>query len=273
MRTPARGRRPAPRASGFSTTGAAPARSRSRTSSSRVGWLTRSSPSLRLGSRRAGRGCGARARRAPACATACRRQAVQLGLDLARVRREQQDPTADRDRLLDRVGDEEHGEAGVVPEPQQLVLHLAAGERVERGEGLVHQQDVRLHGHAAGDGDALLHAARKRVGIGCRRTWSGRPCRCSGRPARRPARWTRRCSARAKRTFCSHRLPGEELVELLEDHHPVRAGLGDRVPSQADAPLDRSQIAAHRLEQGGFPAARGAEQDETVRRETLKSTR
>src|ERR1043165_4950827 len=38
------------------------------------------------------------------------RAAVQLGLDLARMRRQQQDAGADLDRFRDRVGDEQHGE-------------------------------------------------------------------------------------------------------------------------------------------------------------------
>ena len=41
------------------------------------------------------------------------------------MRRQQQDPVADADRLRDRMRDEQHRELRVVPEPQQLVLHLA----------------------------------------------------------------------------------------------------------------------------------------------------
>ena len=62
------------------------------------------------------------------------------------------------------------GELCVVPKLHQLILHLAAGERVERGKGFVHQQDVWLHGHAARNRHALLHAARKRMRIAvCKR--------------------------------------------------------------------------------------------------------
>ena len=57
-------------------------------------------------------------------------------------------------------------EPRVLPELQQLLLHLAPRQRVERGEGLVHQQDVGLHRHGARNGDALLHAAGQRVRIG-----------------------------------------------------------------------------------------------------------
>src|SRR4051812_17343742 len=58
--------------------------------------------------------------------------APHLRLHLPRMRREQQDPVADEHGFGNGVGDEEDGEAGVLPEAQQLLLHLAAGERVER---------------------------------------------------------------------------------------------------------------------------------------------
>src|SRR5215203_5561604 len=71
---------------------------------------------------------------------------VQLRLDLPRMGREQEDAVADLDRLGNRVRHEQDGELRLVPELQELVLHLASGKRVERREGLVHQEDVGLHG-------------------------------------------------------------------------------------------------------------------------------
>src|SRR5579871_2304108 len=56
--------------------------------------------------------------------------AVELALDLAGMRREQQDAVADQHRLGNRVGDEQHGEARVGPQREELLLHLAPGERV-----------------------------------------------------------------------------------------------------------------------------------------------
>src|SRR5712672_2681433 len=67
---------------------------------------------------------------------------VELGLDAAGMRREHQDAAADQQRLLDRMGDEDHREADLLPQSDQLLLHLAAGERVERRERLVHQQHL-----------------------------------------------------------------------------------------------------------------------------------
>jgi hypothetical protein len=39
------------------------------------------------------------------------------------------------------------------------ILKMGAGQRVERAEGLVEQQDLRLHGERPGNADTLLHAA------------------------------------------------------------------------------------------------------------------
>ena len=41
----------------------------------------------------------------------------------------------------------------------QLVVEEVPGDRVERAEGLVHEQDLGVLGQGAGEGDALAHAA------------------------------------------------------------------------------------------------------------------
>src|SRR3546814_8574129 len=66
---------------------------------------------------------------------------VQLRLHLSRMRRHHENAVADDQRLLDRMGHEQHREPHIVPQIQKLLLHLAARQRVERREGLVHQQD------------------------------------------------------------------------------------------------------------------------------------
>ena len=44
---------------------------------------------------------------------------------------------------------------------EKLVLQLAANQRIERREGLIHQQDVGVGGEGARQTDALLHAPRE----------------------------------------------------------------------------------------------------------------
>src|SRR3546814_5279226 len=57
------------------------------------------------------------------------------------------------------MGEEDDGLAQHRLQAQELVLHLAADQRVERREGLVEEPDLRLHRQRAGDADALLLAA------------------------------------------------------------------------------------------------------------------
>ncbi len=226
---------------------------------------------LRLRRRRAACGsCRSSARDALPSVIRVARHAVQFGLDLSRMRREQQDPAADPDRLGDRVRDEEHGEARVVPELQQLVLHLAARERVERREGLVHQQDIGFHRHPARDGHALLHSTgqRMRQAVGeFRQVDLGDcvsrllPCRLGAEPAARDER---------KHHVLGHRLPRQQLVEFLEYHHPVGPRSRHDLAFETDPALDRIQVAADRLQQRRLAAARRAEQDEAVGLEDLE---
>src|SRR3712207_9443749 len=85
---------------------------------------------------------------------------AHLGAHAPGMRREHEDARADDDRLLDRVGHEQHGEAELVPQPQKLLLHLAPRQRVEGREGLVHQKNVGLR------------SEERRVGTECRSRWS-----------------------------------------------------------------------------------------------------
>ena len=50
------------------------------------------------------------------------------------------------------------------PQFEKLLVELVAHDLVERAEGLVHQEQLRVEGERAGDRDALLHAARQLPG-------------------------------------------------------------------------------------------------------------
>ncbi len=101
-----------------------------------------------------------------------------------------QDPVAELEGLGQVVGDEHHRLADLVVQPDDLVLHVPADQRVERGERLVEQQHVRVAGQRPGQPDALLHAAGELVGVGRARSRTGRPARSPRWPAAcaRPAR-------------------------------------------------------------------------------------
>ena len=80
------------------------------------------------------------------------------------------DPVAEAHRLAHVVGDEDHREAGLAPEPLELVVQHVAGHGVERAERLVHEEDVGLLRERAGERDALAHAAGELVRAACRRS-------------------------------------------------------------------------------------------------------
>ena len=114
-----------------------------------------------------------------------------------------QDPVAEAQRLAEVVGDEDHRLADLAVQADDLVLHVAADERVERRERLVEEQHVGVAGQRPGEADALLHAARQLVGVGAPRSRTARrgrrppapgaaarPCRCRRSRGRR-----RRCRA------------------------------------------------------------------------------
>jgi hypothetical protein len=63
------------------------------------------------------------------------------------------------------VGDDEDGDIALAPYPQQEVFEVFPGLGVDRAERLVHEQQHRVAGQGAGDGGALLHAARQLPGV------------------------------------------------------------------------------------------------------------
>ena len=67
--------------------------------------------------------------------------------------------------LVQIVGDEDDGLVQPGLQLEQMVLHLAADQRVQRREGFVHQQDLGVGGQRPGQAHALLHAARELVRI------------------------------------------------------------------------------------------------------------
>src|SRR5262249_23625113 len=60
---------------------------------------------------------------------------------------------------------EEDGLLRLLPDAQQLEVHLLPRERIERTERLVHENELRIVDECARNGSALLHAAGKLVGI------------------------------------------------------------------------------------------------------------
>ena len=58
------------------------------------------------------------------------------------------------------------GKSGAAQSLEQLGAEVLGGQHVKGGEGLVHQQGVRLHHERPGESDALPHPAGELLGIG-----------------------------------------------------------------------------------------------------------
>ena len=81
--------------------------------------------------------------------------------DPAGARREDHGPIRDEDRLGDAVRHEDDGRRGLLPQPEQLDVEPLAGQRVERAEGLVEEEDRWPEGERPRERDPLTHPARQ----------------------------------------------------------------------------------------------------------------
>src|SRR6185437_202467 len=90
-----------------------------------------------------------------------RKRHVDDLLDAAGMRRHHRDAVTKEQRLVDRMGDIDHGLPCRLPDAYQLFLQDGAVLRIERGERLVHIENRRIGDESAGDGAALAHAARE----------------------------------------------------------------------------------------------------------------
>jgi hypothetical protein len=79
--------------------------------------------------------------------------------DTAGARCHHQHAVGEKDRLGDRVRDEEYRLLPFEPDMLQLRVHLLAGHRIERTERLVHEQNGGIMNERTHHGHALLHAA------------------------------------------------------------------------------------------------------------------
>src|SRR5579862_549146 len=89
--------------------------------------------------------------------------------DAAGIGREQQHAIAHQDRFLDVVGDEDHAlnrKLPFAPEVEEIGAQVLRRQHVERGERLVHEENVGMDDEGSGETDALAHAAGQLARIG-----------------------------------------------------------------------------------------------------------
>ena len=162
------------------------------------------------------------------------------------------------DRLGQAVGDEHDGLARGRPDAQQLVAHGHARLLVERGERLVHQQHRRVLDQAAGDGDALLHAARKLVRIARAEAVEAHKREHGfGAPSALLA-WG---AAQAEREFdVVERREPRKQARLLEDHaDALWIGIGNRAPVAQDLAFGLGPQSGQHHQQRSLAAAARAD--------------
>ncbi len=180
--------------------------------------------------------------------------------------RQQHDAVAEADRLADVVGDEQHGEAALAPDPLELVVEQVAGHGVERAEGLVHQQDVGLLGERPGQRDPLAHAAGQLVGP----LASPKPLEVHEvEQLGRPAACARRCAARRAAGAPARRCP------RTVSHGNSAASWNIRVvrpPRTRRVPGRRAVEAGDEVEQRGLAAAGGADEADELARLRRRAT-
>ena len=70
-----------------------------------------------------------------------------------------------RGGFADIVGDEDNRFLARLPDGLDVAVELLAGQRVEGGKGLVHEEDAGIRRQGAGEGDPLFHTPGKLVDI------------------------------------------------------------------------------------------------------------
>ena len=172
-------------------------------------------------------------------------------------------PVGECDRLLQVVGDEQHGLAVAGPQLEQQVAHDLPGLGVERPERLVHQQDVRIADQHLGKADALPLAARELVGIAVAER--GKPDALE--PGLRSLEGLGpgdTSDLEADGDVVARRLPRHDRV-LLEKVAGVAVEAGEALAQHEGLAGGGDQQPGRHVEEGGLAATRGADDgDELV---------
>src|SRR5467141_2433605 len=185
---------------------------------------------------------------------------VDDGLDAPGPCGHHRDPLREVDGFVHVVGDEDHGFARLLPDGKQLPLHQAAGLRIERAERLIHQQDARVEGERSGDGDALLHAARKLRRIALLKPRQADEIDEGLRP-RLTLVAGQRLALEPVEHVLAHRLPWEQC-KVLEHDAAIRPGPCDRFTVDQDLSSPDRQKSAHQVKQSRFAATGRTQQGE-----------
>ena len=162
-----------------------------------------------------------------------------------------------RGRVLEVVGDQQGGQPQLGEDPLELGPDLDAGVRVERREGLVEQQDLRIAGQGPGQAGALALAPGQP-------SWS----RAGQMSDVEPLQKLVDPGAPPEGDVVAHAQVREEGVFLEDVADPARLGRQVDAPlpveqdpvTQGDAPGARAHGAGDRAEHGGLAGTRRPDQ-------------
>src|SRR5262245_30466313 len=176
-------------------------------------------------------------------------------LDAGGPRREHDDAVGEEHSLVDLVSHEQRGGLGAREDFQQFHLHEFARLRVERGERLVEQQELRLYRESARDIHALAHAAGELVRIVLGKASESDELDQRARALLALGLGEPALQVEAVGHVLDDRAPWKQAV-MLEHHGAVRSGPLDRAAVEQDrAGRDRKET-IDRVEEGRFAAAR-----------------
>src|SRR5438270_9782677 len=169
--------------------------------------------------------------------------------DRSGTRRHDHHAIGQRDGLLEVVGHEDDRRRARRPQREQFVLHECPRLHIERGKGLVHQEDPRVVDQALRQADPFAHAARELVRVAIFEAGQADArdpllCLLAGVPIGDAV------IARAGGDVPQHRLPGENGVALDD----VAGALGDTANRFA---RDQDLTSAGSLEPGDQGQRRG----------------
>src|SRR5512134_1220369 len=189
--------------------------------------------------------------------------------NVRRTPRQDDDPVTHQHRLVDGMRDEQHGGRPAVPDSQQLELELLARLRIDRAEGLVHEQKLGFHHERSRQTRALLHAARQLVRVRLLESPEADEL-----DRRRDAAFdllsSRAPQLQAVRDVVPEAFPREE-PEVLEHHRYARQRFVDHLPVDTDRSAVELGQAPDAAEQRGLAAAGRADDADDLRAADLEA--
>ena len=194
-----------------------------------------------------------------------RQRHLDLAQDAARIAAEHQDPVAHQHRLLDVVGDQNDaldGHAPFGPQVQEIGAQSLRSQHVERGERLVHEQDIRVHDQRTREAHPLAHAAGQFARIGGLETVQ--PDQIDGGQGALADFGSRHVLRfQPQSDVLEHREPGEQC-EALEDHGDPARRSRNGLPEIAQVPGARLRQPRDQAQQSRFSRTRAAEQTDDL---------